>query len=128
MSKQKFTQWIKEHKKELIIGTVSAVGVGVLGYFGVKRLTKNPDQVTFIPRYVSGTKFKGEEFIEAHLEAATVTEAWKEFWEGGSETTNLILNDFKPADIGKLGEELIEKVPGVTEDTVLTCVLGTTIQ
>lgn len=107
---------IEEHKKEILIVAGTTITAGVLGYLGIKWNTAH--------------KIKGEKIIGAltksndidlKLDTATVTEAWKE-----GEWINFILNDFKPADIGKLGTELMDKVPEINQDTILTCILGTT--
>lgn len=110
---------IKEHKKEILIVAGTTITAGVLGYLGIKGIKWN-----------TAHKIKGEKIIDAltksndidlKLDTATVTEAWKE-----GEWINFILNDFKPADIGKLGIELMDKVPEINQDTILTCVLSTT--
>ena len=108
---------IEEHKKEILTVVGTTITVGVLGYLGIKWNTAH--------------KIKGEKIIDAltnksndidlKLDTATVTEAWRE-----GEWINFILNDFKPADIGKLGTDLMSKVPEINDDTILTCVLSTT--
>ena len=113
----KIKNWCKEHKKVLLIGACSTVVVGTLGYFGVK--IKKAGNGTAASKVLGG--LKQCEDINVDLDTATVTEAWKE--DG---LYDFILNDFKVSDIGKLGEDMVKNIPDITEDTTLTCIMGTT--
>lgn len=116
MTKKEIFCKIKENKKEILIGAGALIGVGILGYLGVKASSsvKVDDVINSLPDLSSND-------FDLSLDGATVTEAWRE-----GEFVNLILNDFKAEDIGMLGSELLEKIPEVTEDTVLTCIMSTT--
>ena len=123
METKKALNWIKEHKKEILITTGTAIGVGVLGYFGVKSYTQK-----FADEFVSKldgvpTNYPWLENPVAKLDHVTITDLWK---DDGCEFTNAILNDFTAADMGKVGEELMANVPEIKSDTVLSAVLNTT--
>lgn len=113
MTRQEMWNYIKEHKKQIIIGTIAAVGTGALIVLGVKKKS-NAKSLSVVSTALN-------EDIDIHLDTATVTEAWK---EGGF--INLILNDFKCKDIGELGKDLAKNIPEITEDTTLTCIIGST--
>lgn len=116
MTRKEIKDKIKEHRKEILIVAGTTITAGILGYLGIKwNIAHNAKGMKIIDALSRSND------IDLKLDTATVTEAWRE-----GEWTNFILNDFKPADIGKLGAELIEKVPEINEDMVLTCVLSTT--
>ena len=116
MNKQKLKKWIKEHKKEILIGTASVIAIGTIGYLGIKVGKKTLK--------INGSVIEANiRDIDVDLDVATVTEAWTE--DG---VTNMILNDFNVKDIGELGADMIKNIPGVTEDTTLTCFMGTVIE
>lgn len=129
-------EWIKEHKKEILIGSLATVGTGVLAYLGIKKIANlNPtiDSLESIMsigekgQILDGVESLSDSILDISLDSGiTVTEAWKEIDKDGTEFVSLILNDFKPADIGKLGEDLVKNVPGITEETILTCMMGST--
>ena len=121
METKKALDWIKEHKKEILITTGTVIGVGVLGYFGVKAVS-NKITNDFIGELTDSTTHWLENPV-AKLDHVTVTDVWK---DDGYEFTNTILNDFTAADMGKVGEELMANIPEITSDTVLTATLSTT--
>lgn len=120
MKTKKAWDWIKEHKKEILITTGTVVGVGVLGYFGVKSWNKYPNTIVDQLNDVDTDQHWLENPV-AKLDHVTITDLWNhgEFTEG-------IINDFTAADMGKVGEELMANIPEVKSDTVLSAVFNTT--
>lgn len=110
MKKNEVKAWIKEHKTEILIGTGTTIVVAILGYLGIKS-RKTGKTVSEI--------IGGYDQLDIKLDSATVTDMWSE--DG---LPNMILNDFRVRDIGVLGKDLIKNVPNVTEDTLLTCIMG----
>lgn len=126
MTRKEFKDKIKEHKTEVLIVAGTTITAGVLGYLGIKwNAAHNAEGMKIIEALSNSNGFgmskRTDRNISLKLDTATVSEAWRE-----GNWMNFILNDFKPADIGKLGAELMEKVPEINEDMVLTCVLSTT--
>lgn len=125
MTRKEIKDKIKEHRKEILIVAGTTITAGVLGYLGIKwnaaHNAKGMKIIEALSNSSSGRYPWADGNTSLKLDTATVSEVWRE-----GEWTNFILNDFKPADIGKLGAELIEKVPEINEDMVLTCVLSTT--
>ena len=119
METKKALDWIKEHKKEILITTVTGIGVGVLGYFGVKGF-KSANTIMIKLDDVDTSQHWLENPV-AKLDHVTITDLWNE-----GEFTNAIINDFTAADMGKVGEELMANIPEVKSDTVLSAVFNTT--
>ena len=121
METKKAWDWIKEHKKEILITTGSIVGVGVLGYFGVKSLSKcHPDMI--IDQLNDADA--GQHWLEnpvAKLDHVTITDL-----STYDDLTFGIINDFTAADMGKVGEELMANIPEIKADTVLSASINTT--
>ena len=120
MGTKKVWNWIKEHKKEILITTGTAIGVGVLGYFGVKSWNKYPNTIIDQLNSVDSNQHWWENPV-AKLDHVTITDLWNE-----GDFTEAIINDFTAADMGKVGEELMANIPEVKSDTVLSAVLDIT--
>ena len=104
---KKVKQWMKDHKKEIIIGVVAAGGTAL--YFLRKE-----------------KKIKG---IKAGLRLSF------EFLDGGRDEdfyglrsksdlhTNLNLNKpgYTVGDLGKIGVELMKNIPSLTKDVQINC-------
>lgn len=120
METKKALDWIKEHKKEILITTVTGISVGVLGYFGVKSWNRSPNPIIDQLNDVDASQHWLENPV-AKLDHVTITDLWSqgEYAEG-------IINDFTAADMGKVGEELMANIPEVKADTVLSAVFNTT--
>ena len=113
-------EWIKKHKKEIAIGTVSTIGAGLLYYkFGIKRPTnveiENNKCLEVAKNFLKSDQM--EKTIDIGI--GTVTDYWKE-----GTYTNMILNDIKVSDLGLVGEKIIDTIEDITEDTDVTSVLG----
>lgn len=135
METKKAWDWIKDHKKEILITTATVVGAGVLGYFGVKGFKNaNTIMVKFDDSAIDNHCFWDQlgklELISsdwrdnpvAKLDHVTITDLWDE-----GDYTNAIINGFTAADMGKVGEELIANVPNVKADTMLSAVMSAPI-
>lgn len=121
METKKALDWIKEHKKEILVTTGTIISVGVLGYFGVKVSGKIANDNMVAKLEESAVHWLENPALK--LDHVTVTDVWK---DDGCAFTNTILNDFTAADMGKVGEELMANIPEITSDTVLTACLSTT--
>lgn len=121
METKKALNWIKEHKKEILLTTGTIIGVGVLGYFGVKASNKIMNDNMVAKLEESAAHWLENPALK--LDHVTVTDVWK---DDGCPYTNTILNDFTAADMGKVGEELMANIPEITNDTMLTAWLSTT--
>lgn len=108
--KIKVVEFVKTHKKKLLIGAAAIAGGVALSMIGKKNR---------IPAYFSGVVStpNAKDIPVADWGAGTLTSCWR---EGG--WINAIVTDLTVADAGKLGEELL-KVDGVTTDTALQTVL-----
>lgn len=135
METKKVLDWIKEHKKEILITTVTGIGVGVLGYFGVKGF-KNANTIMVnlnesgIDNHCFWDQLGKLELISsdwrdnpvAKLDHVTITDLWDE-----GDYTNAIIDGFTAADMGKVGEELIANVSNIKADTMLSAVMSAPI-
>lgn len=135
METKKAWDWIKEHKKEILITTGSVIGIGVLGYFGVK-VFKNANAIMVklnesgIDNHCFWDQLGKLELISsdwrdnpvAKLDHVTITDLWDE-----GDYTNAIIDGFTAADMGKVGEELIANVPNIKADTMLSAVMSAPI-
>lgn len=120
MKTKKAWDWIKEHKKEILITTVTGIGVGVLGYFGVKSWNKCPDIIIDQLNDVDVSQHWLENPV-AKLDHVTITDL--DHYEN---LTFGIINDFTAADMGKVGEELMANIPDIKPETVLSASFNTT--
>lgn len=96
-------QWIKDHKKEIIIGVVTAGGTAL--YFMAKEKKVGVKAgINFSLRFLDGVNNEEECF------------AWR---SKSNLHTNINLNkpDLTLSDLGKLGDMLREKMPMISEDT-----------
>ena len=100
---KKVKQWIKDHKKEIIVGAVATVGTAL--YF----MTKEKEVcvkagINLSLRFLDGVNNEEECFG----------------WRSKSNLhTNINLNkpDLTLSDLGKLGDMLRENIPMISEDT-----------
>lgn len=114
----KVKEWIKRHKEEIIygaevVGTVALTIVFIKTLkvaIPVKKLTKKIPNVEAVKLSLDG------------IDVATITSEWS----GGDigEFTDMILEDFKLGDMGKLGDALIDYLPNVDKSTEVTGIFG----
>ena len=105
---EKAKTWVKEHKKEIIIGAGMTVlaGAGIL----LGRKVLNSESVRMIEN------LKGERFIcddgSTVFKMFELTDAVK--YKDGS--IELVLDKFHLDDLGKFGEEILEKIPELPDN------------
>ena len=119
MLKEKVTKvknFVVDHKKEIAIVAGLTVG-GIVVYKILKSVPKGDERIGKIISDVADTEFL-ERIEKPVLSIGTVDDIWKDQWG-----TSIILNDFTVGDMGKIGEEFL-KIDGVTNDTVVTAMLG----
>ena len=121
METKKVLNWIKEHKKEILITTATGIGVGVLGYFGVKMLNKSENAMIHPFDEKDYTLYPWIENPVAKLDHVTITDLYDM-----GDFTGAIINDFTAADMGVVGEELMANIPEIKADTVLSASFNTT--
>lgn len=105
--------FVKEHKNEIIAGAIG-VGVTVCGitYIMVtKKPVKIPEAVK--PNFAAIEKSRIEKL---NWKLGDMTDLWN---EGGC--INTIINDITMADLGKLGDELMN-IEGVTKETGISII------
>lgn len=121
MTKHKFMEYVKTHKKEIALGAACMVGTGVLIALGVKgfrsvKVSGNP--VEMIGDIVSSDDNWMERNLVDGFTTGKVNDLWNEAGYG-----NAIVQFFKIKDMGALGEDL-KKIKGITDDTEVSAVLG----
>lgn len=112
----------KKHKKEIVIGTAAVgltIGAGLLyKKFGVKVPTTS-DAKDFVDGLMNTEVINKEIKDLPKLNIAEVTDYWIDDFG-----PMYVLNEFTVSDIGKLGEDLLANVDGITGDTKVTTILG----
>lgn len=99
MKAEKVTEFVKNHKKEFILATVAIVG-GVVALV----ITRNNPEII---RETEKERIKALDWKVGDL-----TDLWDE-----GEFTNAIITNAAVDDIGKLGQEIIEKLDGYTNES-----------
>lgn len=115
MLKEKIEQakvFVKEHKKEIVAGLCIAAGGTVL-----YKICKSEPKFEAINTLIEASS-NIKDLDIPKLDVGTIDDLWSDNWG-----TNLILNDVTVADLGKVGNEFL-KIDGVTNDTVVTAVVG----
>ncbi len=113
MLKEKVTkgkEFVKEHKKEIAIGLACVVGGAV-----VYKITKKA------PKFekLEDCELIGSVTVDIpQLKIGKIDDLWCDDFG-----KNLIVNDITVANMGEIGQEFL-KIDGVTEDTVVTGVIG----
>lgn len=108
----KIKEFIKEHKKGIIIGAIGVVGLGVT-IAGIVLGNKSGDSAGD-----GFTLFKSNDIQVEDWDVGNLTDCWKD-----KTHINAIVEGLTVGDAGKLGEELL-KIDGVTLDTELDVILG----
>ena len=99
---KKVKQWVKDHKKEIIIGAVAAGGTA-LYFLGKEKKIKGVK---------AGLRLSFE-FLDGEEDG--------DYYDRLSDSecyTNLTLREpgYTVGDLGKIGEELMKKIPSLTKD------------
>lgn len=114
MEKKSFSvkEFISEHKKQIIIGAIGVLGLGVM-ITGIVLGNKSGDSAG------GGFKlFKSNDIQVEDWNVGNLSDCWKD-----KTHINAIVEGLTVGDAGKLGEELL-KIDGVTLDTELDVILG----
>lgn len=123
MTKQEIKNFIKEHKKEILIGAGITV-VGGVAYLVTKRKPKFNTVAdigidnNFVKKFNS-IRLEEQARIEAfNCGVGTVSDMWN---EGGA--LNFIINDVTIDELGLLGQEF-SKLDEVSDNTTVSLVVG----
>lgn len=99
---KKVKQWVKDHKKEIIIGAVASGGTALyfLGKRGEIKGVKDVLRLSF--RFLDGEEDGDPYGIQSK----------------SNRYTNLTLNNpgYTVGDLGKIGAELMKSIPSLTKD------------
>lgn len=111
MGKTKVTEFVKNHKKEIAIGAISAMGIGIVIAFGTR-----------VSKTMKITKSNASTIENIDIPdvwgVGTMTDLWTEgTW------TSTIVNNITVADLGKIGEEL-QEINGVKSGTEVSAMLS----
>ena len=112
-------KFVKDHKTEIILGTLGVVGTGVLIVLGVKGIcsVKNVGNPVEMIGDIVDDNWKDKNVVEGFT-TGKVNDLWNEGGYG-----NAIVQFFKVKDMGDLGEDL-KKIGGITDDTEVSAVLS----
>ena len=105
-------KFVKEHKKEIIIGT-GVVVFGGLIFMVTKRKLK-----TIEPNGICIVKAACKDLKKPNMSIGHIDEFWQD--EFGKMA---IVNDITVKDIGTLGQDFLQ-VDGVTNDTKVSLIMG----
>ena len=120
ITKQEFVEYVRSHKKEIVMGALGLVGTGLLVALGVnvsKSIKVNNSPVDLIGEIVSDSNWKERNLVEGFT-TGKVNDLWN---EGGTHGC-AILNGLTIKDMGALGENL-KLIGGITDDTQMSAVL-----
>lgn len=120
MTKQKFVENVRNHKKEIAIGVLGLVGTGLMVALGMKvsksiKVSNNP--VDLIGEIVSDSDWTERNLVEGFT-TGKVNDLWNEDGYG-----NAIVQYFTVKDMGALGENL-KLIGGIADDTEVSAVLS----
>lgn len=109
---EKAKTFVKEHKKEILIGTGLVIAGGVIFV-----VTKKKPKFEGARRVIK-TSMEYTDLEKPELNIGRIDELWKD--ECGKMA---IVNDFTVADMGSIGQEFL-KIDGVTNDTEVSVIMG----
>lgn len=120
MTKQKFVENVRNHKKEIAIGVLGLAGTGLMVALGMKvsksiKVSNNP--VDLIGEIVSDSDWTERNLVEGFT-TGKVNDLWNEDGYG-----NAIVQYFTVKDMGALGENL-KLIGGIADDTEVSAVLS----
>lgn len=120
MTKQKFVENVRSHKKEIAIGVLGLVGTGLMVALGVKvskSIKVSNNSVDLIGEIVSDSDWTEHNLVEGFT-TGKVNDLWNEEGYG-----NAIVQYFTVKDMGALGENL-KLIGGIADDTEVSAVLS----
>lgn len=101
---EKQRKWLKEHKREIIVGAAAVGGTALFFLVKDKKISGIRANANLTLRFLDGVDSEEDCFG----------------WRGKSDVyTNINLNkpDLAISDLGKLGELLKEKIPNLVDET-----------
>ena len=116
----KVKEWIKRHKEEIIYGA-EVVGTVALTIVFIKTL-KVAIPVKKLTKKIPNVDVEAVKLSLDGIDVATIISEWSDGHTG--EFTDMILDDFKLGDMGKLGDALIDYLPNVDKSTEVTGIFG----
>lgn len=100
--------YIKEHRREILIGSGVVVGLVVLNHiFGVRPRTKTVTRT----------------IIESNNVPIITSGLITDVWDDGTHL-DLIIDKLNVKDLGQLGEDLVTAIPRITEDSEISLMMG----
>ena len=119
MTKHEFVEYIKNHKKEIVLGALATIGTGVLVAVGIKSIhsIKNAGNTVEMIGDIIDDNWTDKNVVEGFT-TGKVNKLWNE-----GDCGNTIVQFFKIKDMGNLGEDL-KKIGGITDDTEVSAVLS----
>lgn len=120
MTKQKFVENVRSHKKEIAIGALGLVGTGLMVALGVKvskSIKVSNNSVDLIGEFVSDSDWTERNLVEGFT-TGKVNDLWNEDGYG-----NAIVQYFTVKDMGALGDNL-KLIGGIADDTEVSAVLS----
>ena len=113
---EKVWVFVKEHKKEILIGS----GIAILGGFGLYKATRyKPSCKCSIGKSLLESVNDCRETITPDLGVGTLGDAFK--YDGG--TIELWMDNLNIEDLGKLGEGIVNNIPDVPKDAKVWALL-----
>lgn len=120
MTKHEFVEYVKNHKKEIALGTLGIIGTGVLVALGVKGLNSCKGTENVFETISDGID---DNWADKNVVEGFTTGKVNSLWNEGGKYGTAIVNGFKIKGMGALGEDL-KKIAGITDDTNVDAVLG----
>lgn len=115
MTKHEFVEYIKNRKKEIVLGALATIGTGVLVAVGIKSIHS-------IKNAGNAVEMIDDNWMDKNVVEGFTTGKVNELWNEGN-YGNAIVQFFKIKDMGNLGEDL-KKIGGITDDTEVSAVLS----
>ncbi len=121
-------EFVKNHKKEVLIGTGLVVIGGVIYIVtkkkpkGMKNFKASDTVIDMLSdgecKFMTFEKYANMNLEIPEVELGEISDLWVDKFG-----KNLILNDVTVADLGKVGEQFL-KIDGITNETNVTAVVG----
>lgn len=104
----KMWEFVKDHKREILIGT----GVAIAAGFGLYKITSRKPNIIVDLEQISTEATNCKNCFKPELGVGVVEDAIK--YDCG--TIELMLDQLKLSDMGRLGEEIANKIPDIPEN------------
>lgn len=101
-------EFVKDYKREILIGA----GVAIAAGFGLYKITSRKPEIIVDLEQISTETMNCKNLFKPELGVGVVEDAIK--YDCG--TIELMVDQLKLSDIGKLGEEIANKIPDIHEN------------